>query len=257
MPIDESILQALETTSIERLESCETQREQLGRPTPQELYWGGYADAILQLQGKLTRSNLDWLSDGIARMFTKQEVQKRITESILSCDACSLCKGRTQAVPGTGPLWTPLAVIGEAPGAEEDVTGIPFCGKSGQLLFSSDGLIPSVLGYQREHILIRNVCCCRPPGNANPDTEQILSCASYLRSSLLNVYPKVILSVGVTPTSWFYGEQIAIGDVRGKVFYWEGIPVVPTYHPAYLLRNSNATHIVQDDLKVLGDILRG
>lgn len=248
-------LSTLKNTATDRLIACEQQREQLGRPVPQEIYWGGYVDALCQLEGQLTRSQLDWASDGVTRMFSKQEVEKRLREEITNCDACTLCQKRTQTVPGTGPLWTPLCVVGEAPGASEAETGIPFCGKSGILLLGSSGLIPSEIGYQREHLRIENVVRCRPPGNANPDQEQIHSCSYYLRSSLLNVYPKVIISVGVIPTSWFLGEQIAINEVRGKSFIWEGITVMPTFHPAYILRNPSAEGLMRQDLQKVRELL--
>jgi len=254
--MNEQEILSFQAEAQERLKVCEEQRLQLGRPTPQEIYWGGYVDALCQIQGKLTMSNLNWVSEGIHRMFSKQETQKRLDEEIRKCDACTLCEKRTQAVPGTGPLWTPLAIVGEAPGQREDLEGIPFCGKSGELLFSPDGLFPSITGFRREHILIRNVVCCRPPGNAAPNPEQIQSCSNYLRSSLLNAYPKVIISFGATPTAWFIGTNVVMGDVRGKPFVWENMQVIPTYHPAYLLRNPAARELVEQDLKKAMEILR-
>lgn len=241
----------------ERLKACEEQRLQIGMPTPQEIYWGGYADALCQAQGKLTRSNLDWLSEGVQRMFSKADVQKRLDAEIRACDACDLCKSRTQAVPGSGPLWTPLAIVGEGPGAQEDEQGMPFVGKSGNVLLGDGGLIPTIIGYKREHIAIRNTVCCRPPGNAAPNPEQIQSCSNYLRTSLLNIYPKVIVALGATPTSWFLGNDVVMGDVRGKLFQWEHMYVVPTYHPAHLLRNPSAKPAVEEDLRLVLKLLRG
>jgi len=227
-------VQTLEQDAVQRLELFEKERQQLGHASPSELYLAGYVDALCQAQGKMTRSNVDWSQQGVARMFNKSEVQQRIDSEIRGCDACSLAQHRTQAVPGAGPLWTPLAIVGEAPGKDEDEQGAPFVGRSGQLYLNPEtGLIPLVTGYQRENIRIENCVRCRPPGNRNPNPEEVLSCKRYLRWSLLNIQPKVIIALGKFAASWFAGQEVAISAVRGKAMTWEGITVVATYHPAY------------------------
>lgn len=240
----------------ERLSACKAQRIKTGFPNPTELYWGGYVDALCQAADIPTISELNWAEDGVKRMFSKPEVHKRLVNLIAKCEGCILHKTRVKTVPGTGPLWTPLAFIGEGPGAAEDIQGIPFCGKSGELLFGSNGLLEKVIGYTRENVLIRNTVCCRPPGNRTPSPEETLSCAGYLRASLLNVYPKVIVALGASAAAWFFGQHVQITAVRGKPITWEGITVLPTYHPAYILRNPAASTELCDDLKTAAQLLQ-
>jgi len=251
-------IRTLYSDALEILERLEQERRSTGHASPTELYWGGYVDALCRAQENLNRADLNWADEGVSRMFSKEHVQRSITRQIKACDACPLHQRRTNPVPGTGPLWTPLAIVGEAPGADEDHAGEPFVGRCGDLLFGKDGRsgpIMDVLGYARNNILIRNIVCCRPPGNRAPEPEEIHSCRRYLRWSLLNAYPKVIIALGATAVSWFVGETTTIGSVRGKTLTWETIMVVPTYHPGYLLRNPSAMDKFTEDLERVRGLL--
>jgi uracil-DNA glycosylase len=136
----------------------ENERQQTGHATMAEGYWGGFTDALHQSLDLPVRANIDWASDGVARMFSKQETDKRIADKIRVCEACGLCETRQHAVPGEGPLWTPFMCVGRDPGKHEDECGRPFVGASGEFLFNSQtGLIPTTMGYQREHVRISNV----------------------------------------------------------------------------------------------------
>jgi DNA polymerase len=230
----------------------ENERQQTGHATMAEGYWGGFTDALHQSLDLPVRANIDWASDGVARMFSKQETDKRIADKIRVCEACGLCETRQHAVPGEGPLWTPFMCVGRDPGKHEDDCGRPFVGASGEFLFNSQtGLIPTTMGYQREHVRISNVNRCKSPGNRGPTPEEVLSCGPYLRWEILNVYPKVILALGRQAASWFAGRDVSIGDVRGKPLAWENSVVVATYHPSYVLRNDSPQDLVD---KVKADL---
>ena len=248
----EDRIQSLAADALQRLELYERERERLGHATAQEVYWGGYIDALMQTLDRPTRSNLDWTTDGMACMFSKQEMDRQLTDKIRTCNACDLHKTRTQAVPGEGPLWTPLMCVGRDPGKQENAIGRPFVGDSGEFLFNpQEGVIPTTLGYQRENIRISNVNKCQSPGNRGPTPEEVLSCGPYLRWEILNVRPKVIIAFGKLAASWFAGQETPIGQVRGRVLKWEGISVVPTYHPSYILRTGKPPEMMA---KVRGDL---
>ena len=231
----------------------------LGRVSPEEFYWSGYTDSLLHAQGLGSESSLAWEDLGLRAGMGKGKINAQIKQQIMNCTACELYKTRTYPVPGDGPIWSPLALVGEAPGAEEDVVGRPFIGASGKFLFDpTTGVIPTTIGYQREHIRVVNCVRCRPPGNRNPLSEEIKSCAQYLRYEILNMQPKVILCVGKFPATWFAGQDVTIGSVRGRPFEWNGIPVVVTYHPAYALRQGKSPKImeqIRSDLLVARSII--
>lgn len=231
----------------------------LGRVTPEELYWGGYTDGLLHTEGLDSHSSLSWEDRGLRACMGRSKLNKQITQQIMGCMGCGLYKTRAHPVPGNGPIWTPLALVGEAPGAEEDTLGVPFIGASGKFLFDpATGVIPTVLGYQREHVRVTNCVRCRPPGNRNPSPEEVRSCAQFLKYEMLNIQPKVILCVGKFPATWFAGCEITMGAIRGKAFEWNGIPVVATYHPAYALRQGKSPAIMEqiyNDLAVVKEIL--
>jgi len=196
-------------------------------------------------------------------MMSRERVASRIREEVLKCRACKLGELREErkeagenitAVPGRGPLRTPLMLVGEAPGAQEEIDGIPFCGKAGQLL---DQIVGGI-GFTMNHVRIANTVNCRPPGNRNPAPEETHSCARYLRWDILNVDPKVIIALGSCAVAWFKGHPVKITQERGKPFTWEHITVVPTFHPAYLLRPNGREQmpVVEQDFALALDLLR-
>lgn len=167
-----------------------------------------------------------------------------LREKAMVCQACPLAKGRTRVVFGTGSYDSPrLAFIGEAPGHFEDQSGAPFVGPAGQLL---DKMLKA-MGFARRDVYIVNAVCCRPPGNRTPEAEELSACKGLLFGQLRAVRPRVIVTLGATATSALCvgvkgknGKAPAISRLRGRWFSWEETPVMPTYHPAYLLRPDGA-----------------
>jgi DNA polymerase len=157
-----------------------------------------------------------------------------IAERVSRCTACPLHGGRMRTVFGVGQVGARCMVIGEAPGAEEDRQGEPFVGRAGRLL---DAML-SACGLGREAVYITNIVKCRPPGNRDPRPEEVAACADYLRHQLALVRPEVILAVGRVAAQNLLGSDSPIGRLRGRdhVHGETGVPVIVTYHPAYLLR---------------------
>jgi len=159
---------------------------------------------------------------------------------ILECSKCpNLVRSRTQIVYGVGNPFAELMFVGEAPGEEEDLKGEPFIGKAGQLLTKIIG----VMEYTREDIFIANVLKCRPDmpagesGNRKPKPAEMATCLPWLREQIALIRPKVIVALGLTAVEGLLGEPRTMRDVRGKWLDYHGVPLMPTYHPAYLLRN--------------------
>ncbi len=155
---------------------------------------------------------------------------------IASCTRCRLHESRTKFVFGAGHPGADMLFIGEGPGAEEDRQGLPFVGRSGQLLTK----IIASIGFTREEIYIANMVKCRPPGNRDPRPEEIEECNGYLLTQLELIKPKVIVTLGRFSAGYFHGSPgAAMRDLRGQIGEFHGVKVVSTYHPAALLRNSN------------------
>jgi DNA polymerase len=167
------------------------------------------------------------------------------------CVKCGLSQSRTQVVFGRGSPATELVVVGEAPGREEDRTGLPFVGPAGKLL---DLLLLSV-GFEREQVYICNVLKCRPPRNRDPRPEEVATCSPYLHGQLDTIQPRVLLAVGKFAAQMLTGTESSIGRLRGAVHEYRGIPVVATYHPAYLLRSPQATRKTWQDLQLMRQVL--
>ena len=151
-----------------------------------------------------------------------------------ACQACILCKQRKQAVLGVGAADAPWLFIGEGPGAEEDDQGEPFVGPAGKLL---DAMLAAA-GLQRgREVYIANVVKCRPPGNRNPSADEALACAPLLDRQIDLIQPKLIVALGKIALTRLTGSDASMASMRGKLHEYRGIPVIATYHPAYLLRN--------------------
>jgi DNA polymerase len=174
-----------------------------------------------------------------------------LREVALGCPRCRLSETRTHVVFGEGSPTADLVIVGEAPGADEDRTGRPFVGRAGKLL---DLLLASV-GFPREAVYICNVLKCRPPGNRNPLPEEIAACSPYLLRQIELISPRAILAVGTFPAQTLLATTETIGRLRGRVHHFEGVPLIPTYHPAALLRNPSWVRPVWDDLQRLRGIL--
>lgn len=170
---------------------------------------------------------------------------ERLEREIRDCTACPLHRQRRQAVPGIGDRRPRWLVVGEGPGAEEDRRGEPFVGPAGQLL---DAMLAAVGLSRQQGAFIANSVKCRPPGNRTPETEEIASCFPFLRRQVRLLAPRLIVAVGRPAAQALLNQPVRIADARGKTFEFEGIPVIVTYHPAYLLRNPHDKGKAWEDL---------
>ena len=153
---------------------------------------------------------------------------------ILGCEGCVLCQRRKQAVPGVGDRQADWLFVGEGPGAEEDERGEPFVGQAGRLL---DAMLATI-GLQRGHdVYIANAVKCRPPNNRTPEADELAACFPYLRRQIELIQPRLIVALGRPAAQALLNQEVKISAARGKTFRYGDIPVVVTYHPAYLLRN--------------------
>ncbi len=170
-----------------------------------------------------------------------------IRENLGECTRCRLHEGRNRIVFGEGNPQAPVVFVGEGPGAEEDRTGRPFVGRAGELLTR---MIESV-GWRREEVYICNIVKCRPPKNRDPAPDEVATCRPFLDRQLLTIRPIVIVTLGKPALSTLLGRNVAITKMRGIWLDWNGIPLLPTYHPAYLLRNytREIRQAVWDDLR--------
>jgi uracil-DNA glycosylase len=178
-----------------------------------------------------------------------------LERAVSGCTRCSLSASRTQTVFGVGDHAARWLVIGEAPGAEEDRQGEPFVGRAGQLLNS---MLRGV-GLAREQVFIANVLKCRPPGNRDPSPEEVRCCMPYLHRQIALVNPALILCVGRIAAQNLLATDTPIGKMRGRTHELApfGIPVIVTYHPAYLLRSPGEKRKAWDDLKLAMEVARG
>jgi DNA polymerase len=169
-----------------------------------------------------------------------------LRERVLSCTRCDLHKQRTQAVFGVGSHTAQWLIIGEAPGADEDRQGEPFVGRAGKLL--NNMLL--AIGLQRAEVYIANIVKCRPPNNREPAPDEAQSCAPYLARQIALIKPKIIIALGRVAAQNMLMTDSPVGSLRGKRFYYEqsGIPIIVTYHPAYLLRSPQEKRKAWQDL---------
>jgi DNA polymerase len=170
--------------------------------------------------------------------------------AVEGCTACKLCHGRTQTVFGVGHARAQWMIVGEAPGEQEDLRGEPFVGKSGQLLdamLRAIGLTRGEADAARQ-VYIANTLKCRPPGNRNPEPEELAQCEPFLIRQIELVQPKIIVAMGRFAVQSLLRTDEAIGRLRGRVHKYRGVPLIVTYHPAYLLRNLEDKAKAWDDL---------
>ncbi len=175
-----------------------------------------------------------------------------VRETIGDCRRCRLSSGRKTIVFGQGNPQAELMFVGEAPGAEEDEQGLAFVGRAGQLLTD---IIEKGLRMKRSDVFIANVIKCRPPQNRNPETDEILACQPFLEAQIRAIRPRVLVGLGKFGAQWLLKTAAPITRLRGRVGEYEGIPVMPTYHPAYLLRNPAAKKDLWEDMKVVLQLL--
>jgi DNA polymerase len=170
---------------------------------------------------------------------------ERIREDIGECTRCKLHEGRTHIVFGEGNPNAELMFVGEGPGADEDATGRPFVGAAGRLL---DRIIEAI-GFKRDDVYIANVVKCRPPGNRKPEKDESSTCQQFLFRQIDVIRPKVIVALGNTPVESLLGLKLGITKARGEFYDYHGMKLMPTFHPAYLLRDPTKKREVWEDMK--------
>jgi uracil-DNA glycosylase len=200
-------------------------------------------------------------SERVARVETRADIAaldwQALRTTVSECRACALCESRTQTVFGVGHEHARLMIVGEAPGENEDLQGEPFVGQSGKLL---DNMLKAI-GLARgaatpeQGVFICNTVKCRPPRNRNPDPAEIARCAPYLDRQIQLVQPKLLLAMGRFAVQALLGSDEAIGKLRGRVHERRGLPVIVTYHPAYLLRTLVDKARAWDDLCLAASVL--
>jgi DNA polymerase len=176
-----------------------------------------------------------------------------LVETILGCRKCGLASTRQRVVPGEGRNKRRVLLVGEGPGAEEDRLGRPFVGRSGQLL---DKILTSI-SLTRDDIYITNIVKCRPPGNRDPRSEEVIACWPYLEEQIKILRPRIIVTLGAPAAKTLLDTDTGIGRLRGRFHDYHGIPLLPTYHPAYLLRSYTLENRkkVWEDMKLLRNFL--
>jgi uracil-DNA glycosylase len=181
-----------------------------------------------------------------------EESLDAIRADLGDCRRCKLSPSRKTIVFGAGSSQAELMFVGEAPGADEDEQGLPFVGRAGQLLTK----IIEAMGLRRETVFICNILKCRPPGNRNPETEEIAACESFLFRQIASVKPKVICALGTFGAQTLLRTTEPIGKLRGRLIDYRGVKLMATFHPAYLLRNPNEKRKVWDDMRVIQSYLQ-
>jgi DNA polymerase len=170
-----------------------------------------------------------------------------LEQSICTCTKCSLAETRTKFVFGSGNPNADIVVIGEAPGADEDASGLPFVGRAGQLLTK---ILESV-NFSREEVFICNILKCRPPNNRRPLPEEVDLCEPFLFKQLELIQPKFILALGLTAVDTLLRDKHKMADIRGSFFSYRDVRMLVTYHPAALLRNPEWKRAAWEDIKLL------
>jgi DNA polymerase len=182
---------------------------------------------------------------GLAANAAGQESLDAIRLDLGDCQRCGLAASRTQLVYGVGNPNARLVLVGEAPGREEDLRGEPFVGEAGRLL----DRILHAMGMQREEVYICNVLKCRPPNNRDPLPEEVATCEAFLNRQIAAIRPQVIVGLGRFAVHSLLKTRVPISQLRGEWQTYRGIPLMPTYHPAYLLRNPEGKREVWEDMK--------
>jgi DNA polymerase len=174
-----------------------------------------------------------------------------VREELGDCKRCKLAPSRQNLVFGVGNPDAHLVFVGEAPGADEDAQGEPFVGKAGQLLTK----MIEAMGYARGDVYICNVLKCRPPGNRNPEPDEVAQCEPFLKKQLAAIRPRMIVALGKFAVQCLLRDDSPISRLRGNLRTYEGIPLMPTFHPAYLLRDPSKKKLAWDDLKAVNAAL--
>lgn len=182
-----------------------------------------------------------------ARVIDNSAELSAVAAEVSKCTKCSLHKTRTNTVPGQGSSSPEIMFVGEAPGADEDEQGLAFVGRAGKLLTK----MIEAMGFSRDEVFIGNILKCRPPDNRPPMPDEMAMCKPYLLRQIKLLKPKVIIALGATAVKGLLEDETAISKLRGKWSEFGGVPLMPTYHPAYLLRSPSAKHDAWADLQAV------
>jgi uracil-DNA glycosylase family 4 len=174
-----------------------------------------------------------------------------MAETVAACRRCRLCEGRQKTVFGAGNAQAELMFVGEGPGAEEDRQGLPFVGRAGELLTR----IIEAIGMTREQVYIANIVKCRPPGNRDPQPDEVAACRPYLERQIALIRPRLMVALGRIAAQTLLGNDLPIGRMRGQWFTVMGVPAMVTYHPAALLRNPALKRPTWEDMQQVRDRL--
>jgi len=231
-----------------------------GKPDPATERDGLLADLLAhgRFLGGLSSLGVTWPPPGVEasagapaaaeRPADPEKALQAVKDDIGDCQRCRLSRGRKTIVYGQGNPRAELMFVGEGPGAEEDEQGLAFVGRAGQLLTD---IIEKGLRMRRADVWIGNVIKCRAPQNRNPEPDEILACQPFLEAQIRAIRPRVLVGLGKFGAHWLLKTAEPITRLRGRVGEYEGIPVMPTYHPAYLLRNPAGKKDVWEDMKVV------
>jgi uracil-DNA glycosylase family 4 len=190
---------------------------------------------------------MKWGGGGDGDVTPVQERLEDINQDLDDCKRCRLSKNRYRIVFGTGNPDARLMFVGEGPGSEEDQQGEPFVGAAGNLLTK----IITAMKHTRDEVYICNIIKCRPPANRNPEPDEIDTCLPFLRRQVQAVQPEFIVALGAVATQTLLDTNLPISRLRGRFHDYQGIKVMPTYHPAFLLRNAERKRDVWEDMKKL------
>lgn len=216
--------------------------------SPVKTLFAGDPQEGLAAEGLLQLPTVDAFS---APSLSSEEKRERLVamaeKEVRGCTKCRLCETRTHTVFGEGDPDAKIFFIGEGPGETEDQTGRPFVGRAGELL----NKMIAGMGLKREQVYIANIVKCRPPGNRVPAPDEVATCTPYLERQLEVIRPRVIVTLGLPATQYMLQTKNSMGRMRGQWHEWRGIKLMPTYHPAYVLRNQTyeTRAAVWDDLK--------
>jgi DNA polymerase len=189
----------------------------------------------------LSTSTLRYLNGGVSGFASLEDLRQFIGD----CRRCKLCQGRTKLVFGEGYSKAELVFVGEGPGRDEDLAGLPFVGEAGRLLTR----IVAAMGLTREEVYICNVVKCRPPKNRDPEEDEVETCLPFLKEQLKLIRPQVICTLGRVAGQTLLGKDFRMTRDRGSWYTFLGTPLMPTFHPAYLLRNPSAKRQVWEDIQ--------
>jgi uracil-DNA glycosylase len=207
-----------------------------------------------QKRGQVPPEPFSQIASAVAQGLSPVDELRAIREDIGDCTRCKLCKlGRKQIVYGVGNPAADLMFVGEAPGRDEDIQGIPFVGRAGQKLTQ----IIEAIGLARGDVYIANVIKCRPPENRNPEPDEVETCEQFLFRQIDVIKPKVIVALGTFAARSLLKTDAPISRLRGRVYDYRGAKLVPTFHPAYLLRNPSCRREVWEDMKKVRSLLNG